>query len=59
MCCIFSKVDWDNGFTSQVLPSYFPYNFANGLLIVIRTFQKTDFKSEAVPVEIDLAIQNN
>ena len=42
-----------------VLPSYFPYNFANGLLIVIRKFQKTDFKSEAVPVEINLAIQNN
>lgn len=23
--------------------SYFPYNFANGLLMVIRKFQKTDF----------------
>lgn len=26
-----------------VLLSYFPYNFANGLLMVIRKFQKTDF----------------
>lgn len=43
----------------EVLPSYFPYNFANGLLMVIRKFQKTDFKNKAVSVEIGLAIQNN
>ena len=42
-----------------VLPSYFPYNFTNGLLIVIRNFQKTDFNSKADSVQIGLAIQNN
>lgn len=34
-----------------VLP-YFPYNFTNGFLIVIRNFQKTDFNSEADSVQI-------
>lgn len=57
--CAVSSVDMIEIMALLVLPSYFPYSFANGLLMVIRKFQKTDFKSEAVPVEIGLSIQNN
>lgn len=39
-----------------VLLSYFPYNFANRLLMIIRKFQKIDFLNEAVSVEICLGI---